>query len=82
MQIIIKYSNRKLYSKTDKGYVTLTDIADKIANGQDVQVTDNKTKEDITNVTLLKVFNEINDAKYHTKYQLQSNIKNIMEQKL
>jgi polyhydroxyalkanoate synthesis regulator protein len=49
---IVKYKNRKLYNKTDKGYVTIYDITQFIKQGIPVTVTDNVTNYDITSDTL------------------------------
>lgn len=51
-RVIKRYSNRKLYDTTDSRYVTLQQIADMVRAGEDVQIIDNATKEDKTEVTL------------------------------
>lgn len=48
METILKYSNRKLYSKELKKYVTLPYLLEKINSGADVRVLDHKTKKDVT----------------------------------
>lgn len=50
MPIIKRYSNRKLYDRDARRYVTLDDVAKMIRKGQDVQVVDHRTEEDITSV--------------------------------
>lgn len=45
---IIKYQNRKLYSKELKGYITLNDILDYVKTGQSYNVCDKVTGADIT----------------------------------
>lgn len=50
---IIKYKNRKMYSKTLKSYVTLADIRKMIRDGQQVVVAD-ADGVDITSQTLTK----------------------------
>lgn len=50
----IKYANRHIYSYSDKGYVELPDILDDIKKGYGVQITDSKTKLDLTYKTLLE----------------------------
>jgi polyhydroxyalkanoate synthesis regulator protein len=52
MEIILKYKNRKLYSKTKKGYVSLAEIITKIKNDELFQVIDYETNTDVTNQTL------------------------------
>ncbi len=57
-RIIKRYSNRKLYDTRGSSYVTLLQIAEMIRNGEDVQVIDNATKEDKTDVTLALIISE------------------------
>lgn len=58
-QILIKrYQNRKLYDTQNSTYVTLDDIARLIKTGEDVQVIDNRTDEDLTGVTLTQIIFE------------------------
>lgn len=57
-RIIKRYSNRKLYDTRGSTYVTLLQIAEMIRAGEDVQVLDNATKEDKTDVTLALIISE------------------------
>jgi polyhydroxyalkanoate synthesis repressor PhaR len=57
-RIIKRYSNRKLYDTQGSTYVTLLQIAQMIRDGQDVQIIDNATKEDKTDVTLALIISE------------------------
>jgi polyhydroxyalkanoate synthesis repressor PhaR len=57
-RVIKRYSNRKLYDTKESRYVTLLDIAELIRAGEDVQVVDNATKEDKTDVTLALIISE------------------------
>lgn len=57
-RVVKRYQNRKLYDTTDSCYVTLEDIADMIKQGEDIQVVDNATKEDLTSVTLAQIIFE------------------------
>jgi polyhydroxyalkanoate synthesis repressor PhaR len=57
-RIIKRYSNRKLYDTKGSTYVTLLQIAEMIRNGEDVQIIDNATKEDKTDVTLALIISE------------------------
>ncbi len=58
MKIIKRYPNRKLYDLERKRYVTLDDIALMIQDGEDVQVLDHDTGEDLTTVTLSQIIFE------------------------
>jgi polyhydroxyalkanoate synthesis repressor PhaR len=57
-RVIKRYSNRKLYDTRDSRYVTLLEIAELVRAGEDVQVIDNATKEDKTDVTLALIISE------------------------
>lgn len=52
---LTKYANRKLYSKTESRYVTLTEVANAIRAGADLKVIDNETEHDVTNDTLASI---------------------------
>lgn len=49
---IRRYGNRKLYDAEAARYVTLADLARLVSEGQDVQVLDQRTGEDLTNLVL------------------------------
>ena len=55
MEIILRYKNRKLYSKTKKGFVNLAEITTKIKNDESFQVIDYKTNADVTNQILKQI---------------------------
>jgi polyhydroxyalkanoate synthesis repressor PhaR len=57
-RVIKRYSNRKLYDTKRSCYVTLNQVADMIRAGDDVQVIENATKEDKTEVTLALIISE------------------------
>jgi polyhydroxyalkanoate synthesis repressor PhaR len=57
-RIIKRYSNRKLYDTKDSRYVTLLQIAEMVRNGEEVQIIDNNTKDDLTEVTLAQIVYE------------------------
>jgi len=57
-KIIKRYQNRKLYDTSDSCYVTLEDISEMIKAGEEVQILDNTTKEDLTSVTLAQIIFE------------------------
>src|SRR5580765_1230416 len=54
-RIIKRYANRKLYDTEHSRYVTLDQISEMIRAGDDVKIVDNKTKEDLTTVTLAQI---------------------------
>jgi polyhydroxyalkanoate synthesis repressor PhaR len=58
IKIIKRYQNRKLYDTSDSCYVTLEDISEMIKLGEDVEIIDNTTKEDLTSVTLAQIIFE------------------------
>jgi len=58
VKIIKRYQNRKLYDTECSKYVTLDAIARMIKDGEEVKVLDNKTKEDLTSVTLAQIIFE------------------------
>lgn len=55
---IKRYPNRKLYDTQESCYVTLEDIGQMIKEGEDVQVLDNTTQEDLTSMTLAQIIFE------------------------
>lgn len=57
-RVIKRYSNRKLYDTRDSRYVTLLQIAEMVRAGEDVQIIDNASKEDKTEVTLALIISE------------------------
>jgi polyhydroxyalkanoate synthesis repressor PhaR len=57
-RVIKRYSNRKLYDTVDSRYVTLLQIAQLVRSGEDVQIIDNASKEDKTEVTLALIISE------------------------
>jgi polyhydroxyalkanoate synthesis repressor PhaR len=64
-RIIKRYSNRKLYDTKDSRYVTLLQIAEMVRAGEEVQIIDNNTKDDLTEITLAQIIYE--EQKAHTK---------------
>jgi len=57
-RIIKRYANRKLYDTRDSRYVTLQEIARFVRGTDHVRIIDNRTKEDLTNVTLAQIIYE------------------------
>jgi len=58
MRVIKRYPNRKLYDTEEKKYITLEGIADLIRQGEELQVVDHTTDEDLTAVTLSQIIFE------------------------
>jgi polyhydroxyalkanoate synthesis repressor PhaR len=57
-RIIKKYANRRLYDSEDSKYVTLKDIKNIIALGNDVKIIDDTSGDDITRGLLLQILSE------------------------
>jgi polyhydroxyalkanoate synthesis repressor PhaR len=57
-KVIKRYTNRKLYDTVESRYVTLDEIAEMIKAGAEVKIVDNRTKEDLTSVTLAQIIFE------------------------
>ena len=72
MRIIKRYSNRKLYDTRDSKYVTLDRIAELVRNGEEVKVVDNRTKRDLTKVTLAQIIYEEQRSGNATAWSVQS----------
>jgi polyhydroxyalkanoate synthesis repressor PhaR len=58
MTVIKRYPNRKLYNTEAKQYITLKGIADLIRQGDEIQVIDNASGEDLTALTLTQIILE------------------------
>jgi polyhydroxyalkanoate synthesis repressor PhaR len=58
MTLIKRYPNRKLYDTEAKQYITLEGIAALIRQGNEVQVIDHATGEDLTALTLTQIIFE------------------------
>ena len=56
--ILKKYANRRLYDTRQSRYVTLNEVTEQIRNGQEVQVLDAKSKEDVTSFILTQILLE------------------------
>jgi polyhydroxyalkanoate synthesis repressor PhaR len=62
-RIIKRYSNRKLYDTKGSRYVTLLQIAEMVRGGEEVQIIDNTTKDDLTEITLAQIIYEEQKAR-------------------
>ena len=58
MHVIKRYSNRKLYDTESKQYITLDQIADLVRTGEDLQVIENTSGDDLTALTLSQIILE------------------------
>ena len=56
--IIKKYANRRLYNTKSSSYITLDDLARMTRDGEDFQVLDAKTGNDITHAILTQIIME------------------------
>lgn len=57
-KIIKRYTNRKLYDTEESRYVTLDEISEMVKAGAEVKIVDNRSKEDLTSVTLAQIIFE------------------------
>lgn len=55
VKVIKRYTNRKLYDTVESRYVTLEEIGEMVKAGAEVRIIDNRTKEDLTSVTLAQI---------------------------
>ncbi|WP_428262001.1 polyhydroxyalkanoate synthesis regulator DNA-binding domain-containing protein [Haliangium sp.] len=76
-RVIKRYANRKLYDTQHSRYVTLEQISEMVRNGDDVKIIDNKTKEDLTSVTLAQIIFE-EEKKQRSFLSLQT-MRNIIQ---
>lgn len=58
MVLIKRYPNRKLYNTDAKQYITLERIAELIRQGEEIQVIDHASGEDLTALTLTQIILE------------------------
>jgi polyhydroxyalkanoate synthesis repressor PhaR len=58
MIIVKRYPNRKLYNTSAKQYITLQGVAQLIRDGEEVQIVDHATGEDLTALTLTQIIFE------------------------
>jgi polyhydroxyalkanoate synthesis repressor PhaR len=54
----LKYPNRRLYDTKTSVYITLADVKKLVVQGEEFQVVDDKTKEDLTRSILLQIILE------------------------
>jgi len=63
MLMIKRYPNRKYYNTRDKCYITLEQLAKHINNGEEIQVIDFASGEDLTSLTLSQIILELEKNK-------------------
>ncbi len=78
-RVIKRYSNRKLYDTKDSRYVTLLQIAEMVRTGEEVQIIDNNSKEDLTEVTLAQIIYE--EKKAHSRSVPLQTLKSLIHQR-
>jgi polyhydroxyalkanoate synthesis repressor PhaR len=80
-RVIKRYSNRKLYDTKDSRYVTLLQIAEMVRSGEEVQIIDNNTKEDLTEVTLAQIIYEEQKQKASSRNVPLQTLKELIHQR-
>ncbi len=78
-RVIKRYSNRKLYDTKDSRYVTLLQVAEMVRGGEEVQIIDNNSKEDLTEVTLAQIIYE--EQKAHSRSVPLQTLKALIHQR-
>ncbi len=69
-KVIKRYTNRKLYDTVESRYVTLDEIGQMIKAGAEVKIIDNRSKEDLTSITLAQIIFE--EEKKTSKMSLET----------
>src|SRR5262249_54310963 len=80
-RIIKRYSNRKLYDTKDSRYVTLLQIAEMVRGGEEVQIIDNNSKADLTEVTLAQIIYEEQKQKASSRSVPLQTLKELIHQR-
>ena len=62
MELIKKYSNRRLYDTTRSRYISLEELAETVRSGKEVRVVDAKSGADLTQLTLAQIIFESKSA--------------------
>ena len=57
-RLIKRYGSRKLYDTAESRYVSLDEVAGFVRDGQDVQVVDNRSGDDVTAAILTQIISE------------------------
>jgi polyhydroxyalkanoate synthesis repressor PhaR len=61
-RVLKKYPNRRLYDTQTSSYITLADVKQMVLDGQDFEVRDAKSSEDLTRSILLQIILEEESA--------------------
>jgi polyhydroxyalkanoate synthesis repressor PhaR len=64
--IIKKYANRRLYNTGTSTYVTLEDLSEMVKRGEEFEVQDAKTSEDLTHAVLTQIIFELENKNGET----------------
>ncbi len=80
-RVIKRYSNRKLYDTKDSRYVTLLQIAEMVRTGEEVQIIDTNSKEDLTEVTLAQIIYEEQKQKASSRNVPLQTLKELIHQR-
>src|SRR5438309_11732523 len=80
-RVIKRYSNRKHYDTKDSRYVTLLQIAEMVRTSEEVQIIDNNTKEDLTEVTLAQIIYEEQKQKASSRSVPLQTLKELIHQR-
>ena len=80
-RVIKRYSNRKLYDTKDSRYVTLLQIAEMVRTSEEVQIIDNNTKDDLTEVTLAQIIYEEQKQKASSRNVPLQTLKELIHQR-
>ena len=76
-RVIKRYANRKLYDMSESCYITHDEIARLVKNGDDVRIIDNRTKEDLTALTLTQIL--FKEEKQHRKTLPLTTLRTILQ---
>lgn len=77
IRVIKRYANRKLYDPQSSQYVTHDDIAQMVRDGESVCIIDNRTKEDLTRMTLAQIL--FKEEKSHRETVPLQTLRNIIQ---
>lgn len=79
-RVIKRYANRKLYDTRSSRYVTLPQIAELVRSGEDVQIIDNRTKENLTSITLAQIIYESEKSAEASTRQGAKTLRDMIQQ--
>ena len=68
MIVIKKYENRRMYDTSASRYVNLEDVAEMVRNGEELQVVDAKSGEDLTARVLTQII--VEEDRYRIPHRL------------